>query len=287
MGSTNFDDLGIINSNQRGEKCKRIVKLFLVVLMVVILVGGIAILGIGIWTHEVEYGSKQLAGLIGIPLYQIDSVMMIACGTATIILICLGLFGILLPQKCLLGLHLSIFTFVAFGLFAAGILGYVFAGELEDTVRGSLKESVVEKYGVPGEDALTTAWNRVQQTFHCCGAYGNENSTTSWHLYHIESFWVTDSLNHNKYVPDSCCDNSKNLDACTGLSGSVDSWPPLHAPPIINYPTNYTLYTVGCFDKLQDYLHQNGILIGTAAVVVAVFMLLEIIMTIFFYRTLK
>ena len=41
--------------------------------------GTIAILSnMGIWTHNVEYGSKQLAGLIRVPLYQVDSVIMIS-----------------------------------------------------------------------------------------------------------------------------------------------------------------------------------------------------------------
>ena len=67
-------------------------------------VGALAILSIGILTHEVEYGSKQLAGLIGAPLYQVDSVMMIIAGSSILVFTIIGLAGILLPQKCLLGL---------------------------------------------------------------------------------------------------------------------------------------------------------------------------------------
>ena len=66
--------------------------------------GALAILSIGILTHEVEYGSKQLAGLIGAPLYQVDSVMMIIAGSSILVFTIIGLAGILLPQKCLLGL---------------------------------------------------------------------------------------------------------------------------------------------------------------------------------------
>ena len=51
-----------------------------------------------------EYGSKQLAGLIGAPLYQVDSVMLIIAGSAIFCFTAVGLAGILLPQKCLLGL---------------------------------------------------------------------------------------------------------------------------------------------------------------------------------------
>jgi len=34
----------------------------------------------------------------------------------------------------------------------------------------------------------------------------------------------------------------------------------------------------GCYDKLHDYLVQNGILIGTVAIVVAVFMVRKTLM---------
>ena len=59
---------------------------------------------IGIWTHEVSYGSKAVAGLIGQPLYRVDSVILIVGGSATLVVVTIGLVGLLLPQKCLLGL---------------------------------------------------------------------------------------------------------------------------------------------------------------------------------------
>jgi len=60
-------------------------------------------LSVGIWTHEVEYGSKAVSGLIGYPLYQIDSVIMISCGSITILTMILGIVGVWMPQKCLVG----------------------------------------------------------------------------------------------------------------------------------------------------------------------------------------
>ena len=48
-------------------------------------------------------------------------------------------------------------------LFAAGILGFVFVGELEDSVRSSLEKSLKENYGVPGKESITDSWNSVQQ----------------------------------------------------------------------------------------------------------------------------
>ena len=49
-------------------------------------------------------------------------------------------------------------------LFAAGILGFVFVGELEDSVRSSLEKSLKENYGVPGKESITDSWDSVQQT---------------------------------------------------------------------------------------------------------------------------
>lgn len=286
MWSREIDELGMLSETQKGFRCSRIVKIFLVSVNIFILVGAIAILTIGIWTHEVEYGSKQLAGLIGVPLYQVDSVIMIIAGSSILLFTIIGLGGILMPQKCLLGLHLSVITFLAIMLFAAGILGFVFVGELEDSVRGSLMQSVKENYGLPGKESITTSWDIVQQRFQCCGAYGGKNTTTSWNLYKKDSFWYKDHYNNGSYVPDSCCDKTRNLDQCTGRVNLTEAWPPRTPPPVVDMPTNYTLYMKGCYDQLEGYLTQNGILIGTAAVVVGVFMIIEIVMTIFFYRSL-
>jgi hypothetical protein len=70
-------------------------------------VGGFAVLGIGIYAHESDYGSRAVGGLIGVALYSVDSTMFIASGSVTICIMAIGLFGYLLPQKCLLGLVCS------------------------------------------------------------------------------------------------------------------------------------------------------------------------------------
>ena len=59
-------------------------------------------------------------------------------------------------------------TFLAIMLFAAGILGFVFVGELEDSVRSSLEKSLKENYGVPGKESITDSWNSVQQNVSKC-----------------------------------------------------------------------------------------------------------------------
>ncbi|XP_052774104.1 CD151 antigen-like [Mya arenaria] len=294
-GKLAFDHLDILSENKDNDgKLLHIFRIVLLVIMGLISVGGIAILAIGIWTHEVDYGSRAVSGLIGIALYQVDSVIMIICGSLTIAVMIIGFVGLLRPQKCLLGFHLSVMSFTAFGLFAAGILGYVFIGELEDSVKGSLKESVVEKYGVEGQKSITNQWDKIQKSFRCCGASGDVNSSTSWFLYQHDSFWVRDDLSNRSLVPKSCCSEDSNMELCTGKvnmtnSTIFSSWAPYGEPEKVDPPLtyNYTIFTDGCYDKLEGYLRQNGILIGTAAIVVGVFMIIEIVCTIFEYRRLK
>ncbi|WAR23155.1 hypothetical protein MAR_036824 [Mya arenaria] len=215
-GKLAFDHLDILSENKDNDgKLLHIFRIVLLVIMGLISVGGIAILAIGIWTHEVDYGSRAVSGLIGIALYQVDSVIMIICGSLTIAVMIIGFVGLLRPQKCLLGF------------------------------------------------------------FRCCGASGDVNSSTSWFLYQHDSFWVRDDLSNRSLVPKSCCSEDSNMELCTGKvnmtnSTIFSSWAPYGEPEKVDPPLtyNYTIFTDGCYDKLEGYLRQNGILIGTAAIVV-------------------
>ena len=70
-------------------------------------------MAIGIYTHEVEYGSRQLSNLIGVSMYRADSVMMIGGGAAIIAITMLGCVGAYKQHKCMFGmvslLHLATF----------------------------------------------------------------------------------------------------------------------------------------------------------------------------------
>ncbi|XP_041359127.1 CD151 antigen-like [Gigantopelta aegis] len=267
------------------------IRLSLLLFLIAVFIGGLAILGIGIWTSEGEYGSKQLSTLIGVALYRVDSFMLMIGGGAIMGLTLIGLCGVLIPYKCLLGLHLGILSFMALMLFVAGVLGYVLIGELEDKVKDTLELHLSKHYGVHTDQnqfnrVITESWDHVQETFHCCGAHGDANSTTSWALYREKSNWYKYNISHGNYVPKSCC-GPNNRDLCTG-SVDVKDQPPRHGPPVpgnINL-RNYTLYTDGCFDILESHLRNTGIVIGTAAIVVGVFMLVELVLSFCMYRKL-
>lgn len=291
-------ELGIMEDEdeQVCASCTEFVRLIVLFLQAVVVVGAISCLAIGIYTHEVEYGSKQMSALIGVSMYRADSIMMIVGGGAIILITLLGFIGAYKQHKCMFGMYLCIFVFLALMVFAAGILGYIFIAQLEDNVRNSMEESLKKHYGVNIKTKsknrdITEAWDSIQQSFKCCGAYGSENSSHSWALYKQKTFWVIDKYSNGKLVPESCCQkdnplNQHSLDMCSGNITADLKWPPVQPPPVIETPTNYTLFTTGCYDKLHDYLIMNGIMIGTTAIVVGVFMMVLLTFGIIMYRNM-
>lgn len=300
--SKSHKELGIMEEDETGpcSCCKEFVRLIVMFLQIVVLVGAISCLAIGIYTHEVEYGSRQMSNLIGVSMYRADSVMMIAGGSAIIAITLLGFIGVYKQHRCMVGMYLCIFVFLALMVFAAGILGYIFIAQLEEYVKKSMEESLKKNYGVRLDknikaykyEDITESWDSIQQSFDCCGAYGDENSTHSWYIYQTETFWFNDGYSNGSKVPESCCQRDQNTDSyelqlCTGKVVGSPNWPPILKPPVIENPSNYTLYQVGCYDKLHDYLIMNGIMIGTAAIVVGVFMIVLLTLGIILYRQMK
>ncbi|ESP00522.1 hypothetical protein LOTGIDRAFT_157798 [Lottia gigantea] len=264
------------------------IKYLFVVFLVVGLFGALAILGIGIWTYEAEYGSKVLSKLIGVNLYQVDSYILIGVGSAIIFVTMLGICGLVAQYRCLMGLHLSLLAFTSVMLFVAGILGYVLISELEDKVRSKMDDTLVNHYGIDIDKnaqnlEITEAWDEIQKNFECCGVYGDVNETNSWAIYKQRSKWFLKSYSNETFVPASCCEN-RNEEECRYLTNSTY----LLADPVVQYPTNanFTLYTYGCFDKLDPYLEKTGIVIGTTAITVGVLLLIELVLSILMYRML-
>ncbi|XP_059158480.1 CD151 antigen-like [Physella acuta] len=261
------------------------IRFALLCFLAIVLIGAVSILGIGIWTLEAEYGNKQVSELINAQLYKVDSYLMIIGGSAIIAITVVGILGVLKEYRCLLGLHLGLLAFMSVMLFVAGVLGYVLVSELEDKVKVKMVNAVLHNYGVDvvtstSNEVITSAWDRVQRSFECCGVYGDDSSKP-WKIYQ-KSDWFDKGFSNGSYVPESCCKDTVNIQQCTGLVGYTSVTPPTDSL----HHNNYTLFTKGCFDALDSYLRRTGIVIGTTAIVVGLFMLVELVLSICLYRTL-
>ncbi|KAK3803951.1 hypothetical protein RRG08_059814 [Elysia crispata] len=258
----------------------------------IVMAGAVSIFAIGIWTLEAEYGNKQVSELIDAKLYEVDSYMLIIGGAAIMVITIIGLIGVMKEYRCLVGLHLGLLAFMSVMLFVAGVLGYVLVSQLENKVKDRMESAVVNYYGVNVDSdsdnrIITKAWDKVQQSFECCGVYGNGDSYNSWYIYQ-RSQWFTQNRNNGSKVPESCCASRVNIEQCTGRTNGTEGSPPLTKPPNTGNPSTwgYTLFTKGCFDVLDPYMHRTGIVIGTTAIVVGIFMLVELVLSVCLYRTL-
>lgn len=87
----------------------------------------------------------------------------------------------------------------------------------------------------------------------------------------VHMFFIITCINYlfniedGSLVPESCCQkdtpiDQHSLDMCSGKITSNPSWPPVHPPPVIDTPTNYTLYTTVRYKFIMELF---GILMDT------------------------
>ncbi|PVD23320.1 hypothetical protein C0Q70_16588 [Pomacea canaliculata] len=191
---TNEDLDNLYSGSSQAAKRQKWLRLLLLTFLVIVLVGGFAIMGVGIWTLQAEYGNKQLSTLISAAVYRFDSVLMITVGSAIIVITLMGFCGVYTQYKCIMGLHLGLLAFMSVMLFVAGIIGYVLISDLEDKVKEKMEGIIITHYGInidldSENRQITEAWDTIQRTFECCGAFGDANSSTSWALYKRSQWW--------------------------------------------------------------------------------------------------
>ncbi|XP_028043074.1 tetraspanin-9-like isoform X1 [Bombyx mandarina] len=166
--------------------------------------------------------------------------VVVAMGVAIMILSLLGCCGAAKEVKCML-LTYYILVFIIFVvMLVGGILQFVFREKVLTTLDRELYASV-PYYGVKHE--YTKSWDDTQTYLQCCGV----KSPNDWH----------------GNLPESCCREAypgKRIDCKSNQN-----------------PT--TIYVDGCLDKVIEFLREDAVYVGTAAIIVAIIMLLALILS--------
>ncbi|KAL5017657.1 hypothetical protein ScPMuIL_007246 [Solemya velum] len=193
-------------------------------------------------------------------------------------------------DKLVLGFYGSVLTIVFIVLGGGCALALIFRGQLSEHIKDHFEYTLHEQYGLNTERnsenrLVTEAWDSMQQTLHCCGAYGDANNLTSWAIYKLSSRWHK-IFGGSPYVPESCCvdGSKKDLDLCQGKNGEFIG-PPAYGPGTGQRMVNDALYTEGCYDKVVVYLRSHSILLSIVAGTVPGFLLFGIIIS--FYLCTK
>ncbi|NWH74589.1 CD151 protein, partial [Piaya cayana] len=132
--------------------------------------------------------------------------------------------------------------------------------QLSIELKQNLKNTMTQKYQQEGEESVTSAVDKLQQEFKCCGS----NNYTDW----ADSLWIRSQEASGRKVPDSCC---KTI---TDLCGRRD------------HPSNIYKEN-GCITKLENFIQEHLKIIGAVGISIACVQIFGMIFTCCLYKSLK
>ncbi|XP_041365871.1 tetraspanin-18-like [Gigantopelta aegis] len=247
-------------------------RVLLVLFNTVLVLCGLALLGIGLWVKvDPKVGKVQdLAELQSDTRYiYISSYVLIGVGGFVVIVGVFGCCGGLTSNRCLLGLYIFLLIIVFLGHIAAAIMAIVFKVEVLGNIKRDLLLNLREEYR-PGRAQYTRPWDFVQAWLDCCGVNGFKDYRN---VFPLNSTCPTN-------VPNSCCTlKSSDPDDIIPVDEKKCQ---LEAKTDVGGPN---VKTKGCIDAIMDKITQyNGILIGIA-VGLAVIEILGVILACCLCRT--
>ncbi|TKC37729.1 hypothetical protein EI555_019040 [Monodon monoceros] len=168
------------------------------------------------------------------------------------------------PSACLLPGALTYFTLllVIFLLeIIAGALAYVYYQQLNAELKENLKDTMTKRYHQLGHEGVTSAVDKLQQEFHCCGS----NNSQDWR----DSEWIRSGEAGGRVVPDSCC---KTVVAGCGQR---------------DHASNIYKVEGGCITKLETFIQEHLRIIGAVGLGIACVQVFGMIFTCCLYKSLK
>ncbi|GFU28304.1 tetraspanin-11 [Nephila pilipes] len=217
------------------EGFAKVIKYALFLANCVILVCGISVFAVGVWTLA---DKSFMERLLGTDLYVSSTAILIATGVIVTIISFLGCFGAIKEIKCMLLTFFIILFMIFIIMLVGGILGYVFRNEVEKQMKQEMITSIPL---YKNETAVTDAWDAVQEYFKCCGIV--VDSSPGYDIWQKKNSEF--QKDRSKRVPESCC---KRRD-----TSSVRT---CQAEPFGN------AFDEGCSEKLEEFVKNHALILG-------------------------
>ncbi|XP_018495494.1 CD151 antigen [Galendromus occidentalis] len=235
------------------QGCGAVVKYALFVANLIIMLGGVVVFGVGVWTLA---DRSFMERLLGSNLYVSSAAIMICTGLVTTFVAFLGCFGAWKELRCLLMAFFAILLVLFVVMMVGGILGYVFRNEVDDRMYAEMISSI-PKY--KNDSAVTRTWDSVQQAFRCCGMQvrGPTPSTDP----PMRIWFQNPNFNLFVQVPDSCCMRKEWLGGCR------------------ERPTERDTYMDNCYTKMRDFMKSHAEVIGGLGIGIACVLLIGMILS--------
>ncbi|XP_069713971.1 CD151 antigen isoform X2 [Phaenicophaeus curvirostris] len=190
------------------------------------LAGG-AVMAVGIWTLAEK---SDYISLLSSSTYSATAYILVVAGVVVMVTGILGCCATFKERRNLLRVYFILLLCIFLLEIIAGILAYVYYQQLSIELKQNLKNTMTRKYRQAGEESVTSAVDKLQQEFKCCGS----NNYTDW----ADSLWIRSQEASGRKVPDSCCKTITDLcgrrDHPSNIYKEVKSKRPSE-PPVTNY----------------------------------------------------
>ncbi|XP_048013630.1 CD151 antigen isoform X2 [Megalobrama amblycephala] len=246
------------DSEEKNNSCGTIcLKYLLFVFNLLFWLAGGAVMAVGIWTLV---DKSDYISLLSSSTYMVAAFILIGAGAVVMFTGMLGCCATIREQRGLLIVFFVLLLLIFLLEITAGILAYVYYQELNAELRADLKERMVENYQKPGQEHITRAVDKLQQDLKCCGS----NSSADWR----DGSWIQ-TFADRRLVPDSCCKT------------------PTERCGLRDHPSNIYKVEGGCISKLEDFILQHLLILGSVGLGIAFIQIFGMIFTCCLYRSLK
>ncbi|NXC57146.1 CD151 protein, partial [Aleadryas rufinucha] len=220
------------------------------------LAGG-AVMAVGTWTLAEK---SDYISLLSSSTYSATAYILVVAGVVVMVTGILGCCATFKERRNLLRVYFILLLCIFLLEIIAGILAYIYYQQLSLELKQNLKNTMTQKYRREGEESVTSAVDKLQQEFKCCGS----NNYSDW----ADSLWIKSPEASGRKVPDSCC---KTI---TDLCGRRD------------HPSNIYKES-GCITKLENFIQEHLKIIGAVGISIACVQIFGMIFTCCLYKSLK
>lgn len=238
----------------RGCCSVNFLKYVLFIFNFIFLLGGIAVLGVAIWTLTEKH---QFVSLLTTSTYAATSYILLLSGLIVVLAAFLGCCSVLREDRCCLLVYTFLLLLVFLLEAVAGVLAYVYEEQVMAELGLTLTQTFNDNYMYNPE--MTTAIDKMQMQYHCCGAL----TFSQWR----ESRWLKENFDVNNTVPDSCC---KTPSAYCGVR---------------DHPSN--IWYNGCIHKFEDELGRHLVILGAVGCGISLVQVFGMILACCLYVKLK
>lgn len=167
-----------------GSTKYRATRILFIIANIAFLIMGIAMMVIG---GYLQISRSNYVDLMPSDEFFTATALLISSGTIVVVVCLFGFIGVWMQSQCVMLIYLMCVLVILALSVAAGIIAYVFHGEIDTELKNKLLEGLKDKN-------KRDEWDDIQSTERCCGVF----NYTDWYGLLDPEYPVS--------IPDSCCD---------------------------------------------------------------------------------